>query len=158
MTIIRALAVALALAAIAVPTAQAKPVDVQFPAYPTPVTPSENGPKDYSMNSATGDYRAPATKQDRHTTDMVAAAAATGWKDLRMPDTVDAANGRGPATAPDITVVRVPTPAPVAAPSSGGVDWADAGIGAGGALAMIVLAGGSALAVVHRRRTLRPVA
>lgn len=156
MTIIRALAVALALAAIAVPTAQAKPVDTQYPAYPTPVTPSEDGPKDYSMNSATGDYRAPATMQDRHTADLVAAAAATGSKDLRMPDTVDAANGRGPATAPDITVVKVPTPAP--APSSGGVDWADAGIGAGGALAMIVLAGGSALAVVHRRRTLRPVA
>jgi hypothetical protein len=155
MSITRTLAAALAIAAIGVTTAQAKPVDTQYPAYPTPVTPSENGPKNYSMNSATGDYRAPATKQDRHTADMVAAAAA-GSKDLRMPDTVDAANGRGPATAPDITVVRVPSPAP--APSSGGVDWADAGIGAGGALAMIVLAGGSAFVVVHRRRGLRPVA
>jgi hypothetical protein len=55
--------------------------------------------------------------------------------------------------------VKVPTPsAPAASTSGGGIDWADAGIGAGGMLAMLVLAGGSAFAVVHRKRGLRTVA
>lgn len=131
MTIIRALAVALVLAAVAVPTAQAKPM------------PEPTG-LDYSRNSVTGEYVPPAD--------------GAGTQDFRHPDTIDAAGGRGPETAPDITVVKVPTPAPAAASSNGGLDWTDAGIGAGGMLAMIAVAGGAAVAVVHRRRTLRPVA
>jgi hypothetical protein len=42
--------------------------------------------------------------------------------------------------------------------ADGGLDWTDAGIGAGGMLAMIAVAGGAAVAVVHRRRGLRPIA
>lgn len=166
MTLIRALAVALALAAIAVPTAQAKFVDIHQPLVQKP----EPAGLDYSKNSVTGEYLPKADSGNSATAEYRAAggtgasgAAAAGptrtdAQDFRMPDTIDAANGRGPAEAPDVTVVRVPTPtAPVTAPSSDGTDWADAGIGAGGMLAMIVVAGGGALALVHRRR-LQPAA
>lgn len=142
MTIIRALALALALAAIAVPTAQAKFVDIHQPLIEHP----ESAGLDYSKNSATGEYS------------YLPLPDAGGTQDFRHPDTVDAANGRGLENAPEIAVVKVPTPAPAAASSNGGLDWTDAGIGAGGTLAMIVLAGGAAFAVVHRKRTLRPVA
>jgi hypothetical protein len=161
MTLIRTLAVALALAAFAVPTAQAKPVDSQYPAYPTPTVPSEDGPKNYSMNSATGDYRAAGGTGASGAADRADAAGPTRShsQDIRMPDTADAAKGRGLDKAPGVTVVKVPTPsAPAASTSGGGIDWADAGIGAGGMLAMLVLAGGSAFAVVHRKRGLRTVA
>ena len=49
-------------------------------------------------------------------------------------------------------------PAPAAEPAGGGIDWADAGIGAGGMLAMFLLAGGAAMAVANRKRGLRPAA
>jgi hypothetical protein len=39
--------------------------------------------------------------------------------------------------------------------SSGGFDWGDAGIGAGGMLAVVALAGGG-LVLVSRRRTTHP--
>jgi hypothetical protein len=135
MSIIRTLALALAICAVGVSTAQAEFVDIHTPL-------SESGPRNYSMNSATGEYVAP-TDTD-------------GTWDRRNPDTADAAAGRGTASIPEITVVKVPAPAP-AASSSGGMDWTDAGIGAGGMLAMVVVAGGGALAVV-RRRGLRPAA
>ena len=35
-------------------------------------------------------------------------------QDLRSPDTRDIAQGRGPSTAPDVTVIEVPQPAPAA--------------------------------------------
>jgi hypothetical protein len=130
MSIIRTLALALALCAVGVTTAQAKFVDIHTPL-------SESGPKNYSMNSATGEYVAPTD----------------GTWDSRNPDTVDAAAGRGPASIPEVMVVKVPAPAP-AASSAGGMDWTDAGIGAGGMLAMLVVAGGGAIA--HHRRGLRP--
>ena len=60
------------------------------------------------------------------------APAASAGQDLRSPDAVDAASGRGTFSAPEVTVVKVPVPsAPVTAPTGGGIDWADAGIGAG---------------------------
>ena len=158
MSITRTLAVALAIAAVGVSTAQARPGFTPHQAYPTPAAPSEDGPRNYSMNSATGEYSPPggvlsaaADAGDK------AAGPVRGKQDIRMPDTIDAAKGRGPADAPEITVVKVPTPVPAPASSSDGIDWADAGIGAGGALAMLALAGGGAFAVV-RKRTLRTVA
>ena len=56
-------------------------------------------------------------------------------QDLRSPDTVDFANGRGTYNSPEVVVVDVPKPesAPV---SAGGIDWADAGLGAGSLLAI----------------------
>ena len=109
MTIIRALAVALALAALAVPTAQAKFVDVHQPLIEKP----RPAGLDYSRNSVTGEHQPPSDTG--------------GSQDFRHPDTIDAANGRGLEHAPEIAVVKVPTPsAPAAASSNGGVDWTDA--------------------------------
>ena len=68
-------------------------------------------------------------------------------QDLRSPDTRDAAEGRGTSDAPQVTVVRVPQPAPAPA---GGIDWGDAGIGA---VIALVLATAGSLAVLHRRRS-----
>jgi hypothetical protein len=48
-----------------------------------------------------------------------------------------------------VTVVKVPQPAP----STGGIDWGDAGIGAGAALGLTILALGGTLAVAHRRNS-----
>ncbi|HEX2411219.1 MAG TPA: hypothetical protein VHJ39_08635 [Solirubrobacteraceae bacterium] len=153
MTIIRTLAAALAIAALAVPAAQAAPIDLNAPVTEAPAAPSEDGPKDYSKNSATGDYipPSPAYPTPAAKSDDAATAAAARMRDLRMPDTYDAAHGRGTFNAPDVTVVRVPSPAPASSPSSGGVDWEDVGIGAGGMLAMIAVAGIGTAAALHRR-------
>jgi hypothetical protein len=111
-----------------------------------------------------------------------AAAASAPQQDLRSPDARDAAAGRGTVNAPDAitsqvftdrqraivegfkrspsyhealreaaTVVKPPQPAPVLADD--GIDWGDAGIGAGTMLGLILLALGSSLAVVHRRQS-----
>ncbi len=66
-------------------------------------------------------------------------------QDLRSPDTRDIVQGRGPSTAPDVTVIEVPQPAPAAA---GGIDWSDAGMGAA---FMLVLAAAGVLGVRSRR-------
>ena len=64
--------------------------------------------------------------------------------DLRTPDTRDAAEGRGTFSAPDVMVVKVQQPSlPVAA----GIDWGDAGIGAGTLFAVILFGLGSAVAI-----------
>jgi hypothetical protein len=77
-----------------------------------------------------------------------AANAAQVRQDLRSPDAVDAAAGRGTFSAPRVTVVKV-TPPSQARP--GGLDWGDAGIGAGATLAIVLLGVGGSLIVVHRR-------
>jgi hypothetical protein len=70
-------------------------------------------------------------------------------QDLRNPDTRDFAEGRGTYNSPEVVVVE--SPAPVAQPTAGGIDWEDVGIGAGGLLGLALLGAGGALAVVHRR-------
>jgi hypothetical protein len=70
-------------------------------------------------------------------------------QDYRSPDAADVAQGRGTFTAPRVTVVKVTQPSQV---TSGGFDWGDAGIGAGGVLALILIAVGGSLMVTHRRR------
>ena len=77
------------------------------------------------------------------------AVQAHSKQDLRSPDTRDQAMGRGTFSAPEVTVVKMTEPAP---PSSG-LDWGDAGVGAGGMLGLILLALGSVLAIVHHRRS-----
>jgi hypothetical protein len=67
-------------------------------------------------------------------------------QDLRSPDARDAASGRDTSDAPQVTVVRLPQPAPAPA---GGIDWADAGIGAAAAFVLLAL---STVAVLSRRR------
>ena len=73
-------------------------------------------------------------------------------QDLRMPDARDQAAGRGTFNAPEVTVVKVTEPAPSV---GGGLDWADAGLGAGGMLGLILVALASVLAIVHHRKSPR---
>jgi hypothetical protein len=70
-------------------------------------------------------------------------------QDYRSPDTADTAQGRGTFTAPRVTVVKVAQPSQV---TSGGFDWGDAGIGAGGVIALVLIGVGGSLMVTHRRR------
>jgi hypothetical protein len=63
--------------------------------------------------------------------------------DLRSPDAQDAAGNTSLASYAVPTVVKVHP--------SNGFDWDDAGIGAGGMLAAIVIAGGATLLVIRRR-------
>jgi uncharacterized iron-regulated membrane protein len=72
-------------------------------------------------------------------------AAAT--PDLRSPDARDAAAGRSAAGSPSVLVVRVSQHRSAA----GGMDWGDAVIGAGGAVAILALTGGATLALQRRR-------
>ena len=89
---------------------------------------------------------------DMHASTAQALADARNGKDLRSPDTLDAAAGRGTFNAPHVAVVTLPDSPAQPAASSGGLDWTDAGIGAGGALTILLLAAGGAFAVGHRRR------
>ncbi len=82
-------------------------------------------------------------------------AGTTGGQDMRSPDTRDVAAGRGTYNSPDVVIVKVPQASPAAAPgpsSAGGIDWADAGIGAGSLLGLSLIGLGGALVIVHRRR------
>jgi hypothetical protein len=82
----------------------------------------------------------------------LAAPAASAQQDLRSPDTRDYAAGRGTFNAPEVTVVRLPADTP---PAGDGIDWSDAGIGAGAALGLVLLAFGGATAAVRTSRTSR---
>ena len=77
-----------------------------------------------------------------------AASAAQQRQDFRTPDSHDAADGRGTFTAPSVTVVKVSGPSQA---GPGGLDWGDAGIGAGATLAIVLLGVGGSLMVTHRR-------
>jgi hypothetical protein len=67
---------------------------------------------------------------------------------FRPADVTDAIEGRGTFTAPDVTVINVPQ---LARPAHGGLDWADAGIGAGGATGLLAITLAGAL-IVRRRQ------
>jgi len=71
----------------------------------------------------------------------------TSSNDLRSPDAKAAAADPGALTYATPTIIKVG--------SSSEFDWGDAGIGAGGALAVVALAGGG-LVLVSRRRTTHP--
>lgn len=74
-------------------------------------------------------------------------APATATSDLRSPDARDAADGRSAAGSPSVLVVRIPQHRSTAT----GMDWGDAAIGAGGAVAVLALTGGATLALQRRR-------
>jgi hypothetical protein len=76
-------------------------------------------------------------------------AATRTWRNLTSPDAQDAAAGRGTFNAPDVTVIEVPryTRSP-----RGGVDWADAAIGAGGATGLLAISLAGAM-TLRRRQT-----
>jgi hypothetical protein len=135
--IVKPLTVAAALGAlgIAAPVALAN----QDIASPDPVT---TGPAKQVIFSG-NDLRSP---------DAVAAAAAPAPQvtstssDLRTPDAT--------AAAADPTTSSYATPAVVKVSNGdSGFDWGDAGIGAGGTLLVLALAGGGALLVTRRKTT-----
>jgi hypothetical protein len=72
--------------------------------------------------------------------------------DLRAPDSRDAAEGRSAANAPSVMVVRMPQ----RTHATGGMDWGDVGIGASGALIVLTLTAGGAVAVQRRRHVRSP--
>ena len=100
-----------------------------------------------------------------------AVPTASALQDLASPDARDArpvtnnpiestdlrsADARDAAINPSRRSYRTPTIIEVAAvtpPSSGGFDWGDAGIGAGGTLAVIAIAVGGTVLVARRRST-----
>jgi hypothetical protein len=118
----RAGAVALAVAAAAAPAAVAKPID------------------------APADYKLPHGFQSADTAD---GAQTAPRQDLRHPDTIDMANGRGTDSVPEVVVVKAPAPSP--APQADGMDWADLGLGAGTATGLALVALGGGLLIVRRR-------
>jgi hypothetical protein len=79
--------------------------------------------------------------------DQLLGSAPSVFPDVRSPDGRDP---RGTADAPDVMVVESPRPEPVAV--TGGIDWADATIGAAGALAVALLAATSGFLVAQRRQ------
>jgi hypothetical protein len=84
------------------------------------------------------DLRSPDS-QDGH-------RSAPALVDHRSPDTVDLASGRVVVPEPVVSITSKQT----------GFDWGDAGIGAGGALALVLLALGATMIATHRRRGVKP--
>ena len=120
--ITRSTMLGLAIAAIAVPTAQAGPAE---------------------------DLRSPDA---RDAAQGRVATAAQPAQDLRSPDARDVVQGWSTVSAPGLAVVDGPeVPAAMASPSRGGIDWADAGVGAGGMLVVVLLTLGGTFGVLHRR-------
>ena len=125
----RSAALGLALVALAAPTAAAQSQDLRSPDNRDATVAAEDGQ----------DLRNPDTRD--------AAIATQVRQDLRNPDARDAAEARGTFSAPEVTVLKLDQPSPSVA---GGLDWGDAGIGAGSMLALM-LGLGITLAVLHRR-------
>lgn len=103
--------------------------------------------------AAQEDLRSPDTRDaaEGYAPSPPSGIVSSAGQDLRSPDARDAAAGRGSFNSPEVTVVKVPEPSPVTS-GGGGLDWGDAGIGAGGLLGLILLALGGTLAVMHRRQ------
>jgi hypothetical protein len=79
-----------------------------------------------------------------------AALGAPSPQNLSSPDARDAAEGRYLGEGPQVVIVTVPQKRQ-SAPANG-IDWAAAGIGAGGLLGLSLIGCAGALFVVHRRR------
>jgi hypothetical protein len=131
----RAAAVALAVAATAAPTAMAKPMDA---------------PADYKLphDFQTADSRDAVVQRGLYEP-MRPEDQPQPPQDLRMPDTVDYAEGRGTYNAPEVVVVEAPAPAPQ--PAADGMDWADIGLGAGTVMGLSLIALGGGVLLVRRR-------
>jgi hypothetical protein len=135
----RTAAVTVALAAAAAPAASAEPIDAARGGIHYP-TPAQERPQDLRGADAQG---APAGSGIEEPTPA---------QDMRHADTRDYAEGRGTYNSPDVVVLKAPAATePVA---TGGVDWEQVGIGAGGVLS-IVLIGAGGMLVVARRRSVR---
>ena len=133
----RSATLGLALVALVAPTAAAEAQDLRTP-----------DARDAAGNAGTAPPALPADLRSPDARETVNNAVTGGITDLRTADARDAADGRGTFNAPEVALIKVPQPSPVAA---GGMDWGDAGIGAGTLLVVILLGLGSVLAVMHRR-------
>jgi hypothetical protein len=136
----RSASIALAVTALGASTAGAQPADLRTPDAIDAGTPVVETMKDLRTPDAV-DAGTPAT------------TTTAGATDLRTPDAVDHGLGRGTFSAPDVTVVKVVDPSPTT-----GLDWGDAGIGAGGLLGLILVGLGGTLVVSHRRHSRMPLA
>jgi hypothetical protein len=150
-------ALGLAVAALAVPAAAAAPQDLRDA---DQVTPSAEARQTFVTPPA--DARQDLRNADRVTPSAVTrqelvAPAANARQDLRSPDAVDSAAGRGTDASPDVMIVRLPANAPSASPADG-LDWQDAGVGAGALFALGLIGLGGTLLVVHHRRGAVPTA
>ena len=121
---------ALSACAVAAPTALAR-TDA-----PPPPDTSKAGPVPQQTNNI--------APPDTSKAVVVSQQPSSSSSDLRSPDAKAAAADPGAPTYATPTVIKVG--------SSSGFDWGDAGIGAGGMLAVVALAGGG-LVLVSRRRT-----
>jgi hypothetical protein len=96
-----------------------------------------------TASAVPADLRSPDARDAARTAEAVTGVPS---QDLRSPDARDLADGRGTFSAPEVTVVKVSEPSPTA----GGLDWADAGIGAGGMLGLVLVGAGGALLITRR--------
>lgn len=76
----------------------------------------------------------------------------TPQTDLRSPDARDSATRPVSTYAPGHISQPSPVVSPVVTATTGGFDWADAGIGAAAMLALLACASGALLVASHRRR------
>jgi hypothetical protein len=136
----RTIGLGMTIAALGASTAPAQPID---------------GPMHDAI--AAGQTTARYTPSDVRTPDSVSASKPSTTEpvaDMRTPDARDHGQGRGTFSAPEVTVVKILDQAP----TGSGFDWADAGIGAGGLLGLILLGLGGTAAVAHRKATPRGTA
>jgi hypothetical protein len=120
--------------------------------------PSTAGAQDLRSPDARDSGPVAHARQDLRSPDArsgLAPQAVTVGADLRTPDSRDAGEGRGTFNAPDVMVVKVREPAPVSV--SDGLDWGDAGIGAGVLVGVAALGLGGVLAAARRRGPATPV-
>ena len=145
-TLRRGLAVATVVSALAAPTASAAPVEQFTPS--TTSGPSPESIKYGGFNPLTGrPDSAPAAE----------APAVDGDASAKVDYSKNAAGGD---YAPPVSSTPAP-PAPVRVVQVGadnGFDWGDAGIGAGGLLALVAIASGALVAIRHRPAPRRTVA
>ena len=129
-TLHRTAAVALALTVMGAPAAVAKPAAI--------------------AKDSAGSWTPPRDMRSPDARDAADGGGTTAAPDMRSPDARDAAEGRGTFNSPEVVVVGGgrQRPAPVA--ENDGIDWADAGIGAGVLGGLVLLASGGVL-VAHRR-------
>jgi len=145
----RVIALGLALAAIAPATAAASQ-DLRSPDASDPFT-APAASVDLRSPDASDPFTAPAARVDLRSPDasdpFTAPAASV---DLRAPDSRDVAERHSAGKAPTTMVVRMPQ----RTHATGGTDWSDVGMGAGGAFAVLALSAGGAV-LVQRRRHVR---
>jgi hypothetical protein len=151
-TVTTAVAVAVAFAAFTPSGATARPIDpaaapvtAHTEGAPTPVQDLRALAKTSSLAGTTSIR--PDMASTRATAPRLAAQVR---QDLRSADTRDAAEGRGAFNSPQVVVVKAPPPQQPAIVD--GIDWADAGIGAGSLLGLGLITLAGTLAITHRRR------